>query len=77
MAVRSYNLIVAWYPGGPRSRGLSPPGVCGAEDSVVKAETAEFGVQVESTGLVYWAYDGGALCDEKDDVDDPAAAIVR
>lgn len=58
-----FTYMVAWNPGGPRSSGLR--GVCGADDSEVKVDTAELGVHVESTGLVYWAWEGGALCDEE------------
>jgi hypothetical protein len=63
--------IVAWKPGGPRSRGAG--GVCGAEDSAVRAEiAAEVGVKVESTGLACWAWDGGALrADEMKEEEEP------
>lgn len=42
--------IVAWYPGGPKSRievWVAAPSVVGAET----VEMPEVGVQVESTGL--------------------------
>ncbi len=72
--------MVAWYPGGPRSSG--PRGVCGAEDSEVKADTAEVGVKVESTGLAYACmYEGGIpkdeeLKEEDDEPERPEAAMA-
>jgi hypothetical protein len=75
--------MVAWYPGGPRSRGRNVDERLGCEDCEVRAETVEapelgVGVHVESSGLTwFWPYEGGRPREDevKDEPEEEEAAI--
>lgn len=67
MTAQEKDYMVAWKPGGPRSRGAGR--LCGFPDPGVKSGSVEIGVQLDPPGLenvcewVVW--DDGRVADDE------------